>query len=622
MNRCGILLLLFLTAQLAAAQPASRAIIDSLHRVVSEHPEEKQRIHALTNLAYVYRPIDPDSGLMFGQRALEMSIAKKNDWGIAKSHKMIGINHGAKTDHVKALEHLMISLTAFEKLDSTESNVNSIASVHLDIGTVHAVTKNYPLAIEHYETAARLYDAIGLKSMSASCHNNMANIHREHRRFDEALNWYNKALATFQELNDAHGIAVLTGNIGTVYGDMEEHERSMPYYRKALDHFNSTPDSNNIARFNQNLGTAYAGLLKDSLRTARHDSLADRRLLAERAAFHLNKSLGIYDRLGNRLFVSEILNALSQVKEAQGNSDEALTLYRRSVAYRDSVLSKENHERIEALIAQRESDVRKKEIQLQQLRLAKAEQQRWYLIGVIILIIALAAVLFNRFRLQQRNRRILEMERIRSRISRDLHDDIGSTLSSINMLTHAAKKRLGENELDNTSETLDKIQERTSRMLDNMSDIVWNIKPENDALGEILGRMREYASTTLEAKGIDFTIGFPGNEVAMELPLEVKNNMYTVFKEAINNLAKHAGATKAEITLSIEKDRLLLVVKDNGTGFDVERNGSGNGLHNMIRRSEDVGAMLKVDPRPGMGTTITFAVGITRTRDAGELVRT
>jgi signal transduction histidine kinase len=178
------------------------------------------------------------------------------------------------------------------------------------------------------------------------------------------------------------------------------------------------------------------------------------------------------------------------------------------------------------------------------------------------------------------------------------------------MLSHSAKKRMDENDTHKTYESLEKINDRTQRMVDNMNDIIWSIKPGNDSLPSVLARMREYAGTILEAKNIDCKIDFPPENTSLQLPLEFKNNVFLIFKEAINNLAKYSGATKATIKLSVTNHKFYMCITDNGKGFNndgtITGNG-GNGLLNMKRRAHELKAEFSITSKIGEGTTVEFS---------------
>jgi signal transduction histidine kinase len=226
------------------------------------------------------------------------------------------------------------------------------------------------------------------------------------------------------------------------------------------------------------------------------------------------------------------------------------------------------------------------------------------LIGGTILLIILIFVLINRAKLK----RTIEMERMRSRLSRDLHDDIGSTLSSINILSRTAQTNLTQTQDEKTRASLQKINERSQRLLDNMSDIIWNINPGNDTIEEVMSRMREYATTLLEAKNIDYTFNFPKEIMACKLTMEVKNNMYLIFKEAVNNLSKYSGCTHANLWLTFDETNIHLTIEDNGIGFNEQEIKHRGGLVNMQQRAAEIKGTIQINTATGCGTHIELTM--------------
>lgn len=222
------------------------------------------------------------------------------------------------------------------------------------------------------------------------------------------------------------------------------------------------------------------------------------------------------------------------------------------------------------------------------------------LIGSSVLLLLLIGVLINRNKLK----RAVEMERMRNRLSRDLHDDIGSTLSSINILSRTAQDTLNRSDTEKTKLSLEKMNERSQRLLDNMSDIIWNINPGNDSMEEVMSRMREYATTILEAKNIDYTFNFPNEKVDMKFSMEVKNNLYLIFKEAVNNLSKYSGSNHAILTLSMDEKNVHLKIQDNGIGFNEEELAHRGGLKNMQHRAEEIKGILSITSVKDEGTTV------------------
>ncbi|MBK8683869.1 MAG: hypothetical protein IPN26_02175 [Bacteroidetes bacterium] len=121
-----------------------------------------------------------------------------------------------------------------------------------------------------------------------------------------------------------------------------------------------------------------------------------------------------------------------------------------------------------------------------------------------------------------------------------------------------------------------------------MSDIIWNVNPNNDSMEELLSRMREYATTVLEAKEIEYTLDF-GGEAKSKISLQIKSNLYLIFKEAVNNLAKYSECTHAIIKFSQIDKKIHLCVEDNGKGFDLKEISHRGGLYNMQHRADEIG---------------------------------
>ena len=202
----------------------------------------------------------------------------------------------------------------------------------------------------------------------------------------------------------------------------------------------------------------------------------------------------------------------------------------------------------------------------------------------------------------------LNILQLRNRLSRDLHDDIGSTLSSINILSRTAQNNLQQTDSEKTSDTLKKINERSQRLLTNMSDIIWNIKPNNDTFEELMSRMREYGTVILEAKKIQYEINFPTEKIDFKLTMEAKRNLYLIFKEAVNNLAKYSGATQAKLILNFDNAYIHMKIEDNGAGFNINELRHRGGLTNMQHRAEEMDGTLKIESVIGQGTVVELVL--------------
>jgi signal transduction histidine kinase len=226
----------------------------------------------------------------------------------------------------------------------------------------------------------------------------------------------------------------------------------------------------------------------------------------------------------------------------------------------------------------------------------------WFL-STLLTIIALILYAMHRLRII----RLLAVEKIRNRVARDLHDDMGSTLSTINILSSMAKAKLST-DARKTSEYINKISDNSQRMMEAMDDIVWAIKPSNDSMQKVVARMREFATNVFEAKDIE--IDFRADEEVNEaqIDMEARRDFFLVFKEAVNNAAKYSKCSRAEVQVTTDHKKLVLKVKDNGIGFNVNMADSGNGLGNMQKRAAALKGTIQIQSSENSGTTVTLTV--------------
>ena len=240
--------------------------------------------------------------------------------------------------------------------------------------------------------------------------------------------------------------------------------------------------------------------------------------------------------------------------------------------------------------------------------------QRWWFI--VLAVLALAGVTHLVY--WYHTRRLVELERVRTRIATDLHDDIGANLSKISILSDVAGQELSKSSASPAVTPLAQIAETSRDCVDAMSDIVWAINPQRDHLSDLTHRMRRFAEDLFDAKEIDFTVQSALDEKDVRLGSELRREVYLIFKECVNNLVKHADCRKAELVFSIDGPYLTISISDDGKGFkpvEPGKNGNlggmgGHGLANMQRRAQAIGGSLTIDSEIGRGTKVTLKVPI------------
>ena len=200
----------------------------------------------------------------------------------------------------------------------------------------------------------------------------------------------------------------------------------------------------------------------------------------------------------------------------------------------------------------------------------------------------------------------------RNRIAGELHDEVGSSLSSIHIFSTVTRQYLSEN-VDKAGEMVGRIQHTSAKVISNMSDLVWAINAETDDTESLLRRIRQFASTLLEAKNMDLQINTDESVQQLKLKAEAKKNILLLCKEAFNNIAKYSQATSVVLKMHATAETLIIDITDNGVGFDATAN-KGNGLVTMKKRCEDLGGTFELfsDEK---GTRIHCSFPITRISD-------
>jgi PAS domain S-box-containing protein len=203
----------------------------------------------------------------------------------------------------------------------------------------------------------------------------------------------------------------------------------------------------------------------------------------------------------------------------------------------------------------------------------------------------------------------LKLEKMRTRIAADLHDDIGSTLSSIVLFNEMLRQEIA-GDSKKAVQLVERVGENLRSVQESLDEIVWSIDPENDSLDDILIRMQEHAAELLEGRNIGFSVDAPDEPLGINLPMEKRRQLYMIFKEAVNNLLKHSECRDASLIACVEGRQLLLSISDNGKGFRTGNGNRGNGLANMRARATTLGGSLVIGSTEGVGTTVTLRVPV------------
>ncbi|MBK8847679.1 MAG: hypothetical protein IPO27_14495 [Bacteroidetes bacterium] len=224
----------------------------------------------------------------------------------------------------------------------------------------------------------------------------------------------------------------------------------------------------------------------------------------------------------------------------------------------------------------------------------------WWFYFLVAGIISLAAYLLFQYRLKQ----LLRIQEIRNRIASDLHDEVGSALSSIHLGSNLASSLISK-DLVKSKVVLERISKTSKQSIERMSDIVWSINPKNDSGRNILAKIKFAATELLESKNIAVHYNIYQGFEKHKFEMEQRKNLFLIFKEAIHNVSKNSEAANCYISILKNSSFITMEITDDGKGFDLlNKQSLGNGIENMKRRAFDMDAKFTLDSAVGKGTTI------------------
>ncbi len=542
-----------------------------------------------------------------------------------------GLFYKNQGNYKKALPYQLENL----KILTVESE--NQAGLFLNIGNSYFVLSDYTNAMHYHLNALRVFEKVGSQRGQSFTLQSLGNDFLRLNQYEVAKKYHLQSMKLKEELNDQRGLLTTWTSLADVYKELQQFSQAEDYYIKAIKGAQAMKLHADELRGFYQIGLLYKEMgdfsraresLSMSLELAR--SIGDSTLVAKATSELIGINLETQQAKSDE---STLISSLNTVKDS-GDRRGELTEYRRLIGYyarkkqfekafeyqkkyeilKEEVEGKAVLIELKELEGQYQSEKQEKEIELlkkdQELQSLALQRERAnvLIIGIVLAsVIVIGLLLINRYRAMAKAKRLIEMERMRNNIARDLHDDIGSTLSSINIISQIA---LSSSEKQ-SEPYFRSIHEHSSKIMESMSDIVWSINPNNDSMEQLLIKMKEFAVEILEPKEITFS--FHGTDGVGEIVLssEKRKNVFLFFKEAINNAAKYSGASEIIIKVMSSNSNIHFTISDNGKGFDPGKVRPGNGLKNMEARAKDLLGTLTRTSTLGNGVHIHLEFPIT-----------
>ena len=582
-------------------------------------------------ISYHYRTGELDSAQYYLSLSEKLALANPTNLDVNHNfNQAAGLFYKDTGDLKKALPYMLKNL----ELRKTEDE--NRAGQLLNLGNLYIRMGNYKDAADYHLQALKLFEKLGNKRGQSFSQQSLANDFLYMKQYDQAKQYYERSYALKKELKDSRGLINALGGLADVNKETGNLEVAEKQYKEVLQLARNLNLPLEVSRLGYQTGLLYKKMtrfgdartqLEEALQLARSatDSVLMAKIQSELIGIDLlerkdsedelslQQSLRTAIRSGDRMQQSIEYARLSEYYAQRKQFDKAFELLTRHEQLDDSIKGntlilemKELLEQYESEKKEREIELLKKEQEVQALTLSRQRANITIISITLISVIVFGVLLINRYRILNRTKREIEIEKVRNNIARDLHDDIGSTLSSINIMSQVAI-----NENGNAALQLQKISSHASRMMESMSDIVWSINPKNDSVEQVVAKMKEFTAEILEPKEVAYDFQVDPEILGMKLDVEKRKNIFLIFKEAINNAAKYSEGKTVHVTLTREGNLFQLEVGDDGKGFSHNGMGTGNGLRNMEARALAIGGTLEKESTPGAGTTIALQVPIT-----------
>lgn len=563
-----------------------------IDQLAKEHPEDIRISKNYNQTAGLFYKAQGEFKRALPYFLENLKLATKEDENKAGSLLNIGNTYSQMADHRNAMTYHLQSLSIFEKIGNKRGQSFCLHSLATD----YYFLKQLDKAEEYLERSLKLKNELQDKRGMVTALQALGNIAKDRNQYVVADQYYNKSLVLAREMKAVGDEIVALHQMGMNHMRKPDPVAARKVFTEGLTLARQLGDSTLAAR------------LKSSLL-----SMDVEEQKKEKAESTFMNNLNTMIVSGDKSGLALEYGRLSEYYALNHDYEKAFEYLKKHEALNDSLEGNAVLIQMKTLEEQFKNDQKEKEIQLlkkdQELHKAEISRQRANIsiIAVaLISVVIIGVLLINRYRVLNQTRRLVELERMRNTIARDLHDDIGSTLSSINIISQMALKDATGNALN-----FQRIAQHSSSMMESMSDIVWSINPNNDSPERVVSKMKEFAAEILDPLDITYTFTGEENLQALKLDTPTRKSLFLIFKEAINNAAKYSSATAISIEFRKLTENLQVVIRDNGKGFDLQAASTGNGVRNMQERALSLKGNLDLRSEAGNGTTITLSIPLT-----------
>lgn len=583
-----IILMAYLLAA-GISLPAQRKSDSLIALTKTVHPDSREYISACFAVADEFMEIEQYDSAQFWLNKIHSTlpvkaVSKNNYFLITRQAEVYYYNNLHQLGVQESKKGLAMAKALNDSFLLTDS-YNFLGLFYMNIDSLKEAIPYYTEGLRYAHQPPFPPDYLSL-SKPHHLHGNMAECYFKLKEYDSARIHYYLSLGKAREINWKRGIAVAAEGLGEVYYAGQQYDSAFHYFTIGKETAMGSDDVDVALICFSGMAQCYEAGGKNDAALRQLDSgfaLYNRLPNINRyyALNFFNTAIAIYKRLGNDRKVVEAYALKSKIEMAtvNGNNRQLEAILAGGI---------ENEKR---LLSFEVTDARQKQ-NLANTRLLMA------LIGLV-----LVGILFFVYRYYQIQKQAVF--RIRQKISQDLHDDIGASLSSIQIYSTVAEQTF-EKDPAKSIEMLRKINGQSKEIMEDMSDIIWSMKAVSDDENGIEVKIKNFSANLLSDSTLQFSCQVAAGIDNVIRSAPARRNILLIAKEAIHNLVKYSQATEASLQLQLEGSNLVLTVYDNGKGFDPATVKRGNGLVNMQQRAAELNGKAEYSAAAGKGTRLVF----------------
>jgi two-component system, NarL family, sensor histidine kinase UhpB len=605
--------------------------IDSILAVISNPGNDSGKVNAYHMMGAITAGTDANKAIEYSKLGIVLSKAIDYPSGMAVCMLNASYCYGLLNNFPEAIKYIDSSILCYKKIGKT----NRLAFCYRLRAENNQKIGKLRQALNDCDTAMRYSDMTKNNSIKKNLYKTMAAVYYDQNDLVQSKIFYEKAYAGHSLAKDSIPMADILNKVGNIYQQEGKYDQSIGNFEKAIRIAISIREENNLSEYYKNLSNTW--LKKGDKRKAEWNAQKaisyakakkNRQQLAEAqsmlSAVYLDKdstAAAITAAKESYALAGDISSRETQLisAEALANGFYKAGEYRKAFDYlqisktiNDSFVAEKYNADVTTLQTSFKVNEKDREILLlnkdKALQLQEIKQQRLIMLGAAaIALLSLAGIwlFLGRNKLRARMK---ELE-LRNRIAADLHDEVGSSLSSIHMLSQMATQTGNET---THKDILQRMSNNAKETMDKMGDIVWMIKPGETESSSLKQRMERFAYEICSTRNIEISMELKDLE-KIKLTMAQRKNIYLIFKEALNNAVKYSGTDKIEVVVSAIANKFILLVKDFGRGFNSKLVQKGNGLENMQQRAKEMGGKIDFDMVSNKGASVQLIIQLNKT---------